>query len=239
MQVLFFVALAPIFLIGLYLYRRDKYEREPVGLLFRALLAGGLSVIPILFLEIGLSDYWSMKYGDATPNLTSAAYEAFVVASFSEELFKYIAVMLFFWRNRNFNERMDGIVYAAFVSLGFAMVENVLYVFQNGMPTGILRAFTAVPLHAVTGITMGFFLGFARMSSVKRTANLIAAFVVPFLIHGVYDFMLMSEEGILLLLFIPFVVFMIIYGTKRISQHADNSPFKPDNQNDNINTTAV
>ncbi len=232
MELLFFVALAPIFLIGLYIYRRDKYEREPVGLLFRALLAGGLSVIPILFLEIGLGNYWINKFGEGAVTLSSAAYDAFVVASFSEELFKLLAVFLFFWRNKNFNERMDGIVYAAFVSLGFALVENVLYVFQNGMPTGILRAFTAVPLHAVTGIVMGFFLGFAKLSANKRTANLLAAFFVPFLIHGFYDFMIMSQNGILLLLFVPFIVFMIIFGIKKIRAHAESSPFNPKNQQD-------
>jgi len=229
---LLFIALAPILIIGFYIFKRDKHEPEPVGMLFRALLIGGLIVIPILFLEYALDDYWTAKFSATVGKMGSAAYEAFVVASFSEEGFKYLAVMLFFFRNKNFNEKFDGIVYAAFVSLGFALVENVLYVFQNGMPTGYLRAFTAVPLHAIAGISMGYFLGFAKMNAHKKSLNLLAAFVIPFLLHGFYDFILMSENELLLLLFIPYLVGMFIIGFRKMRRHSNSSRFNPKNRTD-------
>ncbi len=226
---LLFVALAPVILFAFYIFKRDKHEPEPVGLLLRALLIGGLIVIPILILEGALDGYWTSKYLATNAKMTSSAWNAFIVAAFSEEGFKYLAVLIFFFRNKNFNEKFDGIVYATFISLGFALVENVLYVFQNGMPTGILRAFTAVPLHTVTGISMGYFLGFAKMNADKKMLNLIAGFTVPFIIHGFYDFIVMSENDTLLLFFIPYIIGMLFIGFKKMRRHSDNSKFNPEN----------
>ena len=121
---LLIIALAPIFIIAIYVYFRDKYEKEPFGMLLKALLLGILIPLPIILLERFLVSI--------QPELTrgwSAFYNAFVVAAFSEELFKYIALFLLVWKSPHFNEKFDGIVYGVFVSLGFAGVENILYVF--------------------------------------------------------------------------------------------------------------
>ena len=98
----------------------------------------------------------------AGEGLASAGYTAFVVAGFTEELMKYLAFYFFFWQERNFNEKFDGIIYAVYISLGFAAVENILYVFSGGMGVGFVRAFTAVPAHALFGISMGYYFGLAR-----------------------------------------------------------------------------
>jgi len=226
---LLIVSIAPIFIIGFYIYFRDKYEKEPIGILLRAFFAGALSVIPILPIEIGLGKIYEIYFSNNSDIIITASYDAFVVAAFTEELFKFLFFALLIWRNKNFNEKYDGIVYAVFVSLGFAAVENVLYVFENGMGTGILRAFTAVPAHAIFGITMGYFLGLAKMLDYNKKANIIKALVFPIILHGIYDFMLMSEQPFLLLLFIPFMIFMFIYGNRRMKEHTKNSVFKPEN----------
>ena len=221
---LVFIALAPVFIILFYVYFRDKYEKEPILLLIWALLSGMLITIPILFIEQGLSSF-------AAANLDPSSqiiWSAFVVAAGSEETFKFIALFILIWANKNFNERFDGIVYAVFVSLGFALVENLLYVVQGGISVGWLRAITAVPAHALFGVTMGYYFGMARFSSGgMKTAFIIRALLWPIILHGFYDYCLMSEIPLLLLAFIPFVVYLWIQGFTKMKQLSDRSRFRP------------
>lgn len=222
---LILLASAPIFIILFYIYYRDKYEKEPIGLLIKSLIAGMLICIPILFAENWASDLLTPL---RTNLIRTAFWDAFFVASFWEETFKMLAVMLLVWRNKNFNERFDGIVYAVFVSLGFALVENIMYVFNtnNGIQTGLMRAFTAVPAHAMFGVMMGYHLGLARFIRKKRLLHLFHAFFYPFLFHGLYDFVLMSQNEWLLLTFAPLMVYLYIRIKKRLLQHSENSVFK-------------
>ena len=217
------LSLAPVFVIAGYIYFRDKYEKEPIRLLIFALIAGAITVIPILALE-GFLDAFTNSFG----GLLSAAWKAFVVAAFSEELFKYIALYLLIWRSREFNEKFDGIVYAVFVSLGFAAVENILYVTDNGVSTGITRAITAVPAHAIFGITMGFYFGLAKFYEKERKQLKIKALFYPILLHGIYDFILFTGIEWLTIVFIAFVVFLYISGLKRIKNLSDQSIYKTD-----------
>ena len=106
---LLIIALAPVLIILIYVYVRDKYEKEPIGLLIKALFAGAFVVVPIIFVESFLSIYGGMFTG-----YTSVAYTAFVVAAFTEELFKFIALYIVIWKNKEFNEKFDGIVYHRF-----------------------------------------------------------------------------------------------------------------------------
>jgi len=114
---LLLVSIAPVIIIAIYIYYRDKYEKEPIGLLLRGLLFGCLIMIPILIIEhlLGLAS-------SHLSGIPKAAFDAFIIASVTEEGFKFLAVYLLIWKNKNFNEKFDGIVYAVFVSLGFAGV---------------------------------------------------------------------------------------------------------------------
>ncbi len=149
------------------------------------------------------------------------------MAGSTEELFKFLVLYLLVWKNPNFNEKFDGIVYAVFVSLGFAGVENVLYVMDGGMQTALTRAITAVPAHAIFGITMGYYLGIAHMYKELKGKYLARALLVPILLHGIYDFILMVEIGWLLLLFVPYVIVLYIMGIKKMKVLSDTSIFKP------------
>ncbi len=204
------LSLAPVFIIAFYVYYRDKYEKEPVDLLIRALLAGILICIPVVFIERLLSAFTQL-FG-----YYKSAYSAFVVASFTEELFKFAALYLLFWKNKNFNEKFDGMVYAVFISLGFAGLENVLYVYRFGTETGWVRAFTAVPLHAIAGIIMGYYFGLARFYPESRQRYLRLSLFVPILMHGMYDFILMSQHPRLLVLFIPLVIYFYVMGLRKM-----------------------
>jgi len=220
---LLIVSLAPVVIIAAYIYFRDKYEKEPIRLLLFALLAGGLTVIPILFLESFLSSFTGLFYG-----LMAAGWKAFVVAAFSEELFKYIALYLLIWKSPEFNEKFDGIVYATYVSLGFAAVENVMYVMDGGLTTGIMRAITAVPAHAIFGITMGFYFGLAKFYEKDRTSLKIKALAFPILLHGIYDFILFTGIEWLTIIFIGFVIYLYVSGLKRMRELSDQSIYNTD-----------
>jgi len=215
-------SLAPVFIILFYIYFRDKYDKEPLGLLLKALLLGIVVVIPVIFVERLL-----MNMMPQSNKVAAAFYHAFIVAGSTEELFKFLALYLLVWKSPSFNEKFDGIVYAVFVSLGFAGVENVLYVLDGGMQTALMRSLTAIPAHAIFGIIMGYYLGIAHMYKELKGPNLARALLVPILLHGIYDFILMVDIGWLLLLFFPYIIVLYIMGVKKIKVLSDTSVFKP------------
>lgn len=127
---LLLAALLPIAVYLFVIYRIDKYDQEPKKkLLLKLFGAGILIAIPVIFVEsiLGLMNVFTLTDSDLKKNF----YTAFVVAAFTEELFKWFAVKGIAYNNRAFDERLDGIVYCVFVSLGFAALENVGYVFSN------------------------------------------------------------------------------------------------------------
>lgn len=216
------LALAPVLLLLSYVYFRDKYEKEPLPILALCFFCGAISSFPIIALELFLKGGW-VKAGLPAEGLGHAAFKSFLVAAFSEELFKFLAVTFLIWRSREFNERFDGIVYAVFVSLGFAAVENLLYVFSQGAGVGWLRMFTAVPGHAVFGITMGYFIGLAKFTPEKRNNYLILGLLMPIALHGFYNFILYSKIPVMLLIFIPYLVVLFRQSNVLMKAHVDQS----------------
>jgi protease PrsW len=224
---LLLLALAPAFVIMIYVYLRDKYEKEPINLILKGILLGAIIIFPV-----GLVENYILAFGKNFEPIPKAAWDGFIAAGATEEAFKYFMVFILIWRNRNFNEKFDGIVYAVSVSLGFATVENLFYVFsENSMQVGLLRAFTAVPGHAIFGVVMGFYLGLARFSEHGKGKWLLRAFLVPWLLHGIYDFLIMSGHPLLILAFIPFLIFMYRIGLKRMREFNQESIFNPANIN--------
>jgi RsiW-degrading membrane proteinase PrsW (M82 family) len=218
---LLFISLAPILIIAFYIYSRDKYEKEPLSVLLKALLTGVLIVLPVVLIEKILSMPSEMMEG-----LPAAAYTAFLVAGLGEEGIKFLAFYIFFWNSRNFNEKFDGIVYTVYIALGFAGVENILYVFSGGYGVGLVRAITAVPAHALFGIVMGYYFGLAKFNTERRKGYLILAFLLPFIFHGTYDFLLMGNSPVLLILFVPIFIYFWIGGFKKMSLASDASSFR-------------
>jgi RsiW-degrading membrane proteinase PrsW (M82 family) len=226
---LLFVSLAPVLIIAFYIYYRDKHEKEPFPILLKALLAGIVIVLPVVIIERLLMFIYQEGEG-----LGYAFYNAFVVAGLTEEGMKFLAFYLVFWKNSNFNEKFDGIVYAVFIALGFAAIENILYVFRGGYGVGLIRSITAIPAHALFGIVMGYYFGLARFSSSHSKSYLLLAFLLPFIFHGLYDFILMSNSKILLALYIPVFFYFGVSGFKKMEKLSDASVFRktdpPDSQ---------
>jgi len=222
---LLLLALAPALILMMYVYLRDKYEKEPIVLILKGILLGAIIIFPV-----GLVENYITDFGKSFDKIPKAAFDGFLVAGATEEAFKYFAVLILIWRNRNFNEKFDGIVYAVCVSLGFATIENLFYVFTNhSMQVGWLRAFTAVPGHAIFGVVMGFYFGLARFTSRNRHILLLKAFILPWLLHGTYDFLLLAGHPVLIVLFIPFLVYLYRLGMKRMRELNKQSVFNPMN----------
>lgn len=215
---LLFISLAPIFIIAFYIYSRDIYEKEPLSYLLKALSIGAIIVLPVVFIEKQLP-----APADKLEGISNAAWIAFIVAGLTEEGMKYLAFLLFFWKSSNFNERFDGIVYAVYISLGFAGIENILYVFSGGYSVGIVRALTAVPAHALFGVVMGYYFGLAKFHQKFRGVYLMLAFFLPFVFHGLYDFLLMANSPFFLSIFIPLFIYFWIIGFRKISIASDAS----------------
>ena len=215
-------AVAPSAALLYYFYTRDKYEKEPRKLLLKAFLLGGGLVIPVLFVEMNLNIF---DMTDA--NLLTAGYTAFVVAGLVEESFKFLFFLLYIWKNREFNEMYDGIVYSVFISLGFATVENLAYVISTGFNTAIIRSLTAVPAHALFAVAMGYYLGIAKFAKPQyRRKYIWLGFIIPIILHGTYDFILLSRKLYLLVLFIPYMLYLWKRGLKHVDELVEFSPFR-------------
>ena len=160
-------AVIPAVILMLYIYRSDRLEREPVGLLVKLALLGVLATV---FAMIGEKLGFFLLRG---LNQSSAAYQLlmnFLVVGLCEEGFKYLLLRGSTWNNPNFNCRYDGVVYAVFLSLGFALWENISYVFAFGLSAAMIRAVTAIPGHAAFGVFMGAWYGQAKAQ--ERAGNL-------------------------------------------------------------------
>lgn len=216
------IALAPTIAIALFIYQKDRYDREPPALLLELFLFGALTVLPVYFIEKLLS------FLNPFTGLLSAFFTAFIVAGMTEEFFKRLVVIRLACRNKSYNEKLDGIVYCVFSALGFATVENLIYVLvrsSNFIYTGVTRGLFAVPAHVMFGITMGYYLSISKFANDERVQNINMrrSYFVPVLLHGIYDFILMSRFMNLFVVFFLFVLYLWRINLNRLNEYVDDS----------------
>jgi RsiW-degrading membrane proteinase PrsW (M82 family) len=218
---LFALALIPVIGLLIFIYFNDKKEKEPIWLLLLLFGVGAASVVSAIVLEL----IGGLILGAVFPtdSVIKGTLDAMLIVAPAEELGKFIVLRSITWKNKHFNYSYDAIVYAVFVSLGFAALENITYVFGSGVGTAILRMFTAVPGHACFGVFMGFFYSKSKYASLTNKKGACAGFtalaiLIPTIVHGIYDGILMgggsSEEaflsGISLILWILFVIALFV-----------------------------
>ena len=236
MNIAFISALLPVLLLLYFIYRKDRLNPEPLGKLLLTFVVGCLSVMPAAFMEGLLTP---MGPSAEVRPVLSGLYEGYVVAGFSEEFCKLMLLLLVIWRSKHFDEYFDGIVYAAFLSLGFACVENIGYVMsdEDVMMTALMRGLLAVPAHFLFVVTMGYYVSLAKFDPAGRKGHLWKALLYPMLLHGTYDALLMVSSnlrgsdsllatGVVVVLFIAFVIFdirMWRWGLKRIKRLQERS----------------
>ncbi len=179
-------ALVPSLLLVWYFWAGDV-QPEPGRVLWATFALGVLSVLPVIVVELLVARLF-VHTGDP---YQLGALEAFFGASAPEEAFKLLVLLAYCERHPEFDEPMDGIVYGAVASLGFATLENVLYVGTGGLATAIPRALTAVPLHAFGGAILGYYVGQAKFTPRHRYRLIFGGYLIAFVLHGLYDFPLM------------------------------------------------
>lgn len=218
------LAIVPGIAIGLFIYIKDKHEPEPIKLLLLSFLYGALSLGVNLAIGLPLSTVFAIE----EKNLQAQAFHAFAVVAFVEEFSKFIFIRGILYRNKNFNEPLDGIVYAVMVGMGFATAENIIYVWNGDGGTAIIRMFSAIPAHAMFAVLMGYWLGKAKFTQRKGIYYSIVALVVATLFHGVYDYFLFISfvPGIWIGSFISLIIAFVL-STKAIRIHQHASPFQP------------
>lgn len=222
-NVLFIAAVLPGLLLAFYINRLDKIESEPLGLLVKLFVMGIISVIPVAIVEsIAIGILGTVM---STNTVLYVFLETFFCVACVEEGGKYVFLKKTTWKHPAFNYRFDAIVYAACVGIGFAVCENVQYVFSYGFGVAVLRAITAVPGHTIFGIYMGHYYGEAKKmhdlgDEPAAKALLKKAFWVPVLIHGFYDFAASLNSGIMTLVFWIFIIVLNVKAWKQVRKDA-------------------
>ncbi len=219
-RILLIVAVLPAIAMLLFVYYRDKKEKEPVKLIALLMGIGAATIIPAAIIEI----IGALMLDAST--LNGYAYYfiyCFCIIGVTEELGKFLVCVIPTWKNDEFKHSYDAIVYAVATSLGFAMLENIIYVFENGLAIGILRAFTAIPIHCALGVVMGMFYAKAREAAYKGHSSesvcyMILAYIVPVIAHAAYDYFALTEMvGLLLMILVcayAVAIILILYCSK-------------------------
>jgi protease PrsW len=198
--------IAPGLALLSYFYLKDEYDAEPISGVMRTFLYGALLVFPIMFIQHVLH----------TENVIKSGFvDAFLSSSLLEEFFKWFILFYVIYQHVDFDEPFDGIVYGVAVSLGFATVENILYLLANGIEYAMARALLPVSSHALFGVIMGFYLGKAKFTINTRWKWILFSLSIPFLLHGVYDFILISQEHWLYII-LPFMIFLWWFGLRKV-----------------------
>jgi len=219
---LFIIAIVPAAIIVVGLYFSDRYDREPFKMLFKTYVFGALAVIPTIFVEEILNAI------NVFPGVIGSFFTAFIVAGFTEEYFKRLVVMKTAYNTDFFNEKLDGIVYAVFSSMGFATVENIMYVvyrFSYNPYIGLYRGILSVPAHGIFAVTMGYYLSLAKFAAneARRKTNLRKSLFMPMVFHGIYDFILMANLPQLTIIFLPYVIYLWWLNQKRLRTYLYDS----------------
>lgn len=224
MIIVLILGLLPVILLLRRIYKMDSIEREPVGLIIKLLIFGALTTIAAGFVEEVLGGLlW--YFGGRLPEPVYYAAQYFLVVGLVEEGVKYIALKKGTWYHPAFNYRFDAVVYSVAVALGFAACENILYILNWGIGVAPIRAITAIPMHCICGVFMGHYYGEAKLAESwhdwgTMSRYLFAAWFIPMLLHGFYDFAASSQDPFLSTLFLIYVVIVDIVAFLRIKHYA-------------------
>jgi RsiW-degrading membrane proteinase PrsW (M82 family)/GNAT superfamily N-acetyltransferase len=187
------LAIAPGLAISLFIFYRDAYNREPRLNMIMSFFWGMIMVVPAYFIE----NYFIFF---TSSTVTGFALQAFLVVALTEELCKFAALRIYSYRQRSFDEPLDGIVYGVMVAMGFATLENIFYVLSyakigQGYQVALLRMFLSVPAHATFGVLMGYFAGRARFNPARRNRLFALGLFWAVFFHGTFDVLLFWQQS--------------------------------------------
>ena len=222
---LLLAALVPAAFLMVQVYRLDRIEKEPAGLLLKLALFGALSGVVAGAIEGALTRVLDVTLGGSMLRLV---LENFLAVALVEEACKRWVVLKFAWNHPAFDYRFDAVVYCVFSALGFAALENILYVAEYGFAVAVSRALLSVPGHCFFAVYMGIYLGQAKMAERAMQRYYIelpdetpgqylrASLLVPALLHGFWDFSLSVGGGLMTVLFYLFVLAFFIDAYRKL-----------------------
>ncbi len=221
---LLFTAVLPIIIISIIIYKVDRYDKEPIKLLLLVMFLGAVAVIPVLIFGFILG-LFRLPFGSG---IIVTVYHAYIEVALVEEFFKWIMIILVIYKRPEFDEPIDGIVYCVFVSLGFAAVENIMYVLSYSVTSpniALHRGLLSVPGHALFGVSMGYFMSLAKyaIDPIASKKYLRRSLIIPVIFHGTYDFILFIGNPLPLFIFFPFVIYMWVNGIKKLNRFSQLS----------------
>ena len=213
-QFLLFIASIPIILMCVFIYKKDN-DKEPTKILRKLFIFGVLSIVPIIILELVTDKIIVLDNN----NPIMLFINVFVTVGLIEEGIKWVIVNKTVFNDIEFNHAYDAIIYAVFVSLGFALIENILYVISSDIKVALLRGITTIPAHTFNAIIMGYFLGKAKQEDYNNNDKLskkymFLSLLVPILCHSLYDFLIFMQTTNASVLFIVLVVIMYVISYK-------------------------
>ena len=215
------LSISPGIFIMVTIYNLDEYDKEPLWLLALAFIFGAIN----LHLDIDILDFL-FSLITAENDFIRIGEEALSVG-FTEELLKFLVVMLIIYPNKNFDEPFDGIVYSVFVGMGFATAENMTFVLQGGAGLAVMRMLSAIPAHFVFAVIMGYYLGKAKSSKDSQFLFIGLSLLIPVLIHSLYDYFLFLDfvPGLWIGGIVTLILAFLI-AKKSMLEALDDSPFK-------------
>ena len=220
---LLFFSILPVLVLALYIYNKDK-DKEPIGLLVKLFFGGVGSLFITLIISLFLGLFFPNILSDtAKLSFVELIFHVFFGVALVEEFSKWLVLYNTSYNHYEFDQVFDMIVYSAFVALGFACFENILYVFENGMSTAVIRGFLAVPGHFCDGIFMGYYLSMAKVADINRDLfskrkYIFLSIFVPMMLHGIYDFCLFSGNIGFIIIFFVFIICLYIKSFSRIKK---------------------
>lgn len=227
-QILILLTILPIAIICKYIYEKDK-EKESKHLLFKLFLSGMLSAILVIVINLTLSTLIPYYKFSNNVNFIQLFFQTFIKIALLEVCMKLLMIYSFGYKNQEFNETYDIIIYSIFVSLGFAALENISYILTEGSITlSITRGILSYPTHAIDALFMGYYLSMAKISKLQNNKklernNFIKSIIVPTILHGIYDFCLYSENNIIIIFFMFYIVFLYIVSINKLKYVIENN----------------
>ena len=222
------IAIAPAVALFLFFYLRDKYRREPIGVMLVTFALGAASLVPAAITSLSLQKLTGWR--SSTPSLVQALLGAMIIVGLVEEGAKFLVVRFYAYHLPEFDEPYDGIMYSVMAALGFATLENIIYILSNGAGTGVMRALLAMPSHAFDGVLMGYFLGEAKFARNDRVGNWLSAigFGLAVLAHGLYDFIVfaLDQRPLMILSLLTMAVLFWVIFLKATRKLSEQSPYK-------------
>ena len=209
-------ALAPVAVLLFYIFRKDKVQPEPTKWLLKAFGFGVLSVFFLFVFSVPATLLLGMEIDASTYTSVSKAFaDAFALAAIPEELSKFIMLWLLLRKNPHFDEKFDGIVYAVCIGMGFAGIENVMYLaggIEDGswIGIGISRALFSIPGHFFFAVLMGYYYSLYHFGIDRSPKAKAMILVAPILAHGLFDgilFCMNVDEGLALICLFLFLYF--------------------------------